>query len=81
MSETDRKAWAAKVDFAAKRLAELDGKDWDRLSQNSRWWRRGRVWYSHRAAMVIGSANLWDMFRTYEANNAPTPPAEQEIGK
>lgn len=67
-----RETWSNKVEFAAKRLAEFDGKIWDRLPETSRWL-KSRSRYRHTAQLAIGSGNLWDLF--HEPTQPPHPPA------
>lgn len=69
MSEK-RAAWEAKVDFAARRLAECDGRDFDRLPESSRWF-ASKVNYRWRAGAVLGAGNLWDMARGYDDLTTP----------
>jgi hypothetical protein len=64
MSETTREAWDQKVDFAAKRLADWDGRDFERLPEHSRWF-ASKVKYRHRAALTLSAGNLWDMAEKY----------------
>ncbi len=64
---TRTEAWRNKVDFAARRLAESDGKLWSDVPEKSRWrFRRSRSDYRKLASLAIGSGNLWDMFREHE---------------
>jgi hypothetical protein len=63
-----RGAWEAKVDFAAKRMADWDGKDFNRLPEQSRWF-ASKVRYRHRAAAALGAGNLWDLMADYRENS------------
>jgi hypothetical protein len=75
---SSRADWEQKVDFAAKRLANWDGRDFDKLPEHSRWF--SKVQYRHRVGLVLGAGNLWDMMRDYRevrsSGNKPiqTPP-------
>ena len=67
-----RRAWEAKVEFAARRMADWDGKDYDRLPAQSRWF-ASKVRYRHLAAAAIGAGNLWEMMSDYrEISGEPT---------
>lgn len=60
LGESSRDRWERKVDFAARRLADFYGKDWERLPQNSRWF-ASKVRYRQMATLVLGAGNLWEI--------------------